>query len=352
MKESTAPKAVATALLDSGDPGLALLEVDTGPLRAVFLPSVGGRLLSLRVDGHELLWVNPRIFDTAFRALVPRSAWPAVDGSFSSWTNVGGSKTWPAPQGWDGNQQWAGPPDAVLDSGQWSLTTTELPGELTVTMVSPHDPRTGLCITREFTFTAESTSFHETIRFLNISNRKVQWSAWEVVQTDTSAGGVVEVRVSSDAPPIDLGRYAGTTEVSVADGIARLRVAPGVAKVGFPSATGHVAWSGADGGILQLTVRVDEDAFYPDGGSRVELWTQSPLQQPLGQLDGFHPDAWLVEMEVLSPLHRLGPGESADFAIKWNSGSRAASCERPTNTSEVPKKGTSPWEDSLTAPGQ
>lgn len=38
------------------------------------------------------------------------------DGTFASWTNVGGSKTRPAPQGWDGDDQLPGPPDPVLDS--------------------------------------------------------------------------------------------------------------------------------------------------------------------------------------------------------------------------------------------
>lgn len=309
--------AVTSAWLDSGDPDLALFEVDNGPLRAVFLPSVGGRLLSLRAGGHELLWVSPRIFDASLRVLKPRAAWPVVDGTFPSWTNVGGSKTWPAPQGWDGNNQWPGPPDAVLDSGQWSLTTTQLPDALTVTMVSPHDPWTGLCITREFTFPAGSASFRESIRFLNSSQRDVEWSLWEVAQTDTSAGGAVDVAVSTDAAPIDLGRYSGSTDVTVADGVARLPVEPGVAKFGFPTATGRVAWTGPDGESLQLTVEVGEAARYPDGGSRVELWTQSPLPQPLDTLDGFHPDAWLVELEVLSPLYKLGPSESADFAITW-----------------------------------
>ncbi|WP_426228648.1 hypothetical protein [Pseudarthrobacter sp. DSP2-3-2b1] len=324
MKEPTAPGTVTSTHLDSGDPDLVLLEVDTGPLRAVFLPSVGGRLLSLRIEGRELLWVNPRIFDASFKALVPRGAWPVVDGTFPSWTNVGGSKTWPAPQGWDGNHQWPGPPDAILDSGRWSLTTTQLPEELTVTMVSPHDPRTGLCITREFKFDAGSTSFHESIRFLNVSTRDVEWSLWEVVQTDTSAGGVVNVSVCTDAAPIDLGRYSGSVEVSVGDGVARLQVAPGVAKFGFPNATGRVAWWGGGGERLQLTVEVDEAARYPDQGSRVELWTQSPLPKPLGQLDGFHPDAWLVELEVLSPLYKLRPSESADFDIRWDACCRTA----------------------------
>ena len=38
------------------------------------------------------------------------------DGSLGAWKNYGGAKTWPAPQGWDNDQQWHGPPDPVLDT--------------------------------------------------------------------------------------------------------------------------------------------------------------------------------------------------------------------------------------------
>ncbi|MHC6231976.1 hypothetical protein ACX5I6_20805 [Arthrobacter sp. MMS24-T111] len=307
--------------IDSGDPALSLMKVETGAFRAIFLPSVGGRLLSLRVDGNELLWVNPRIFDRSFRALQPRSAWPVCDGTFKSWTNVGGSKTWPAPQGWGGDHQWPGPPDDVLDAGSWSLTTKRDLDSLVVTMVSPHDLRTGLCITREFTFTAGSSGFHERIRFLNVSGRVVEWSLWEVAQTDTSTGGVVDVSVSTHAEPVDLGQYAGSADITFQDNTARMLISPGVAKFGFPNATGRVAWTGPTGEKLQLSVDVHDGATYPDGGSRVEVWTQSPLREPLPSLDGFHPDAWLVELEVLSPLYKLAPGESADFEITWDTAS-------------------------------
>lgn len=188
-----------------------------------FLPSVGGRLLSLRVDGRELLSVNPRIFDTTFKALLPRSAWPAVDGTFWPWTNVGGSKISLAPQGRGGDHQWPGPPDDLLDAGPWSSTTSINSKALVVTLVSPHDRHTGLCITRDFTFTANSPSFDQTIRFLNISDRIVHWSLWEVAQTNTSAGGGVNVPVSTNSARLDLGQYAGSVDIAVRDGTAGCR---------------------------------------------------------------------------------------------------------------------------------
>jgi hypothetical protein len=42
----------------------------------------------------------------------------------------------------------------------------------------------------------------------------------------------------------------------------------------------------------------------------------------LDTLGGLHPDAWLVELEVLSPLHTIDPGEQADFAIMWEARGR------------------------------
>jgi len=303
--------------IDSGDPALALIRISTGRLAAVFLPGVGGRLLSLRLDGAEVLWVNPAIFASDFTCLQPRATWAAIDGTFSSWTNVGGSKTWPAPQGWENDSQWPGPPDELLDAGVWAANIEPSPGKLTVTMVSPDDARTGLRITRRFTFSEDSTNFDEDITFTNIGGSPVRWSIWEVAQVASVEGGSVVVTQNDDSPPLDLGRYAGDIEMSVHNGAATLPIVAGVAKFGFPAATGTVAWLSTSGVGLSLTVAVSETATYPDGGSRVELWTQSPLPKPLTDPEGLHPDAWLVELEVLSPLVTMQPEGSSNFQVRW-----------------------------------
>ena len=309
---------------DSGDHELPLFEVRSGSLAAVFLPTVGGRLLSLRVGGHELLWVNPKLFDSDLRVVVPRAEWPEIDGSFASWTNVGGSKTWPAPQGWDGPAQWPGPPDAVLDSGNWTISTSQSVDRLTVKMTSPADLRTGLQVTRSFEFLEHATGMNQTITFRNITDRSVRWSMWEVVQTNTAPSdgvlGVVEVELATDSLPLDLGRYVGAPMVHVEDGTARFHIVSGVAKFGFPAAAGTVRWCDPSGRTLELAAAIDESAEYPDGGSRVELWTQSPVAEPISGLSGLHPDAWLVELELLSPLVTIEPDEEAQFSIDWRVG--------------------------------
>jgi hypothetical protein len=304
--------------IDSGDPALALLRINTGRLAAVFLPGVGGRLLSLRLDGTEILWVNPAIFSDDFICTRPRASWPRIDGTFSSWTNVGGSKTWPAPQGWENDSQWPGPPDAVLDAGVWNAKVDISPGSLTVSMVSPNDTRTGLQVTRCFTFREGSTNFDEEISFTNVSDRPVRWSMWEVAQVATAMGGGVVVEQHGARAPLDLGHYAGEVTMSIQDGAAILPIVEGVAKFGFPAATGLVTWVSSEGVSLSLKVDVTETATYPDGGSRVELWTQSPHSEPLADPPGLHPDAWLVELEVLSPLYTLKPESSSHFSVHWD----------------------------------
>lgn len=313
-------------LRDSGDPELELREINTDRMTLVFLPSVGGRMLSLRVDGRELLWQNPHFFDSELRAQRPRSSWRSVDGTFASWSNVGGSKSWPAPQGWGGDGEWAGPPDAVLDSGRWTWYDSEWPdGGSIITMTSPDDPRTGLRMRRRFIVPASGSVFSETISLTNVSDRTVTWAAWEVCQVATTprdAGrGVVRIAVDDDAAPLNQGDYRGTLEWSrTPSGSIEVPVQDVVAKRGFPTATGSIAWIDVDGATLELRF-APQDRAYPDGGSRAELWMQAPVAEPIAELSGLHPDAYLAELEVLGPLTELEPGETTHHWIRWEAAS-------------------------------
>jgi hypothetical protein len=290
-------------------------------LRSSFLPKVGGRLLSLRVDGRELLWQNPWYFADELRALRQRSDWPELDGTFSTWANIGGSKTWPAPQGWEGDDQWAGPPDPILDSGAWSWAESEWPdGGLIITMTSPDDPRTGLRVRRHFVIPAVGVQFNQTMSLTNTSPRTVTWAAWEVCQVRTAPisgrRGVVRVPVSGDDAPLAQGDYHGVLTWRRVERFIEIPAQEVVAKRGFANATGSVSWSDVDGAGLELRF-TPEARPYPDGGARVEVWMQTPLENPLPELSGLHPDAHLAELEVLGPLTKLAPGQSTHYGIRW-----------------------------------
>lgn len=304
---------------------LPLTVVEASRLRLVFAPTRGGRLLSLRVDGLELLWQNPALLTSELTPAVPVSEWPKGDGPMSTWANVGGSKTWPAPQGWSGPGEWAGPPDRVLDSGAYEVTVSsaEPNGAVAVELTSGDDPRSGLRILRRFVVPSDGLAFSQETTFTNVSDRAERWSVWEVCQVDTARGvghGVYEAGVVvplGSGRALDLGTWFGGVEAATSEGVVRLPVGTAVAKRGFADVPGIVSYRGPDGSGLSMCQTRVPGAEYPDGGAQIEVWLQTPTHAPISELGGLHPSADLVELELLGPLVRLQPGESTSTRIRW-----------------------------------
>jgi hypothetical protein len=148
--------------------------LENGLVQLGFLPELGGRLLSFRVAGRELLWRNDALVTPAL-APVGHEFGPN-DGEMGDWRNYGGDKTWPAPQGWGGPDEWPGPPDPVLDSGPYTVDATAD----SVTMTSAPDPRTGLCLTRQFTL--RDTGYLLELTATNVSSQNKRWALWNVTQ--------------------------------------------------------------------------------------------------------------------------------------------------------------------------
>ena len=95
----------------------------------------------------------------------------------STWPNYGGSKTWPAPQGWDNEDQWHGPPDLVLDSGRYTVEALAASEEQAIVRVrSPRDLRTGIQISRQLALRRGSSHATLHLEMLNISARPRTWS--------------------------------------------------------------------------------------------------------------------------------------------------------------------------------
>lgn len=295
------------------------LVVDNGDLRIVFWPGCGGRLISLRIRGREVLWANPAYLDGGPALTKPREDWPPLDGTMASWANVGGSKTWPAPQGWSGPAEWAGPPDPILDSGVWSCRSTVDRDGAHVRMTSPFDPRTGLVVEREFRVPEAGSEFRQLNRFTNAGEQAVRWSIWEVCQVDASLpGSLVRVGADDDRPPRVLLSVVGAPELGdLVEDEWVIPIVDTIGKLGFPSANRHIALVRPDGLALQICFDAESATGYPDGGCRAGLWLQFPLDAPVPELDGLHPDARLVELEVLGPLADLEPGESKELELTW-----------------------------------
>lgn len=279
--------------------------LDNGVVRLGFVPALGGRLLSFRYRGTELLWRNRLLLDDDLAAVGGHVIRPN-DGCMGDWVNYGGDKTWPAPQGWDGPGQWAGPPDPVLDSGPYTVDLAD-----GVTMTSGADPRTGLRLTRRFSLTAGGYTLDLTAT--NVSRRPVRWALWNVTQFPGGGDVFVALR-DNPAPVVDLVAGTGNPRWSAVDGGALVPAQDVVGKLGFPGAAGTLSYERDD---LRTTFRFDVDpaATYPDIGSPVEVWLEHLLPEPLAALGDLDPPAHIVECEVLGPLTDLAPGASAELTI-------------------------------------
>lgn len=277
-------------------------------LDLAFLPDAGGRLVSLRFRGRELLWQNPRLISPELNLLaLPKDLPPELDQA--SWHNFGGAKTWPAPQ-----DRWGGPPDPVLDGGPYELSVEA--GRVVLT--SADDPRTGLRIVRRFDLDA-TNGFSQLARLENRGDAAVTWAPWEVCQVRTTPTGQVNADLGAGGEVLDLGRYVGDPQFSRDRRGVRIGVQPVVAKWGFTGPLSRIGYAG-EAGTLTLSFADEPAAAYPDGGCRAQVWMQHAVDAPIESLAGWQPDADLLELEVLGPLRSLEPGEAAELSICWTVG--------------------------------
>ena len=304
------------------------VRLSNGIIDAVCVPEIGGRLMQFNLGPHDYLFMNPELLGKRFSFEEH-----AGDGTILQWKNYGGAKTWPAPQGWDGEGQWPGPPDPVLDSGRYQSETSQDDASASVLMTSPPDERSGLRIRRLLSLDASSSRLLLDLSFENISNRTIRWSIWDVAQMSClTAGGApnddcwlyiptdpnrerpYEMMFGDDNPQYQLDAENGLLAVQY-QGVG--------GKIGVHSPAGWIAFADRRAGfVLCMQFPYEPEAEYPDNGATVECWTESPgAPSPIPIRSPGH----ILEAEVLSPLFTLGPGEVASERVTWS----AAYCPAP-----------------------
>jgi hypothetical protein len=303
-------------------------------VRLALVPDIGGRVMAYDLGGTPLLYINS---DLAGKLFTPEEN--QGDGSLGAWKNYGGDKTWPAPQGWDTDEQWHGPPDNVLDSGRYTLDALEATdGEATARMTSPPDARTGLQITRQFALRPGSSRVSVDLTFRNIAQRTVRWSIWDVVQLNA------ERRQADGTRGPDRRRIITTpaNEHSIFprgfrvlfgaddnpqwhvrdDGLFEASYQYHIGKVAIDSPGNWIAFSSMDeDSAFVLSFETEPGAYYPDGGASVEIWTVGTGQ--VGNLHYEDSGIYHMEAEVLGPIYALAPGDQASFPLEWG----ACRCE-------------------------
>ena len=146
------------------------IELSNDELSVGLTPSIGGRIMSLKYQGQEMLFVDPLHTGETFSPQDWRSLSEAKKKmGFRVW---GGDKTWVAPQ-----SSWLeGIPPLDLDAAPYALTLTEHE----VQMSSPVCRETGLQIIRHVSLIDGKVRLCEELH--NRSSQAVSRGLWNVTQ--------------------------------------------------------------------------------------------------------------------------------------------------------------------------
>jgi len=301
-----------------------VLENDLVRLHVV--PDVGGRVIQYALGEKEFFWVNP--------ALTGKTSPKTGLDPDGGWLNYGGDKLWPAPQGWDNDRQWPGPPDAVLDGQPYRAETDLEPAAIRLT--SRDDPRSGIRFSRRIRLHPRSSRVSVEATMTNIDDKPRRWGIWAHTQLDAGLPGSDDYnRLMRAWCPINpqshfergyqviFGEKDNPSfEVDAKRRLLKVSYQYKVGKIGLDSHAGWVATvDGRRGDVFVQRFKFEPEREYPDGAS-VEFWHNG-----LGRIYAYNkwmemPDSraenpYVFESEVLSPFARLRPGESYTWTYDW-----------------------------------
>lgn len=310
--------------------GWDALRMSNGLLTLHVVPSIGGRVIQLELGSHAYFSIHPQLAGK----VVP----PKESAFGATWKNYGGDKIWPAPQGWQNDHQWPGPPDPILDAGPYTAQRVPgAPGEISLQLTSEPDTNSGLQIGRTIRIEKDTSRVQLDLFMRNVSQRTVRWSIWEITQHDATDEhhprefardfwAYCPIHPCSIFPSgfnymFGLVNHPAFT-VDRKRGLLRVHYRYLVGKVGLDSPAGWLA----------VINRANRHAFfetfdyvpgvpYADNAS-VEFWLQGPgdfinNQEIISMPADPEMTPYLMESEVVSPLTTLKPGEEYHFHLCW-----------------------------------
>jgi len=311
-------------------------------LKLHIAPQLGGRIIQMELNHYDFFFVNP--------GLEGKEPDAKLLDEYGPWLNFGGEKIWPAPQGWDTPEQWPGPPDPVFDGGIYTVTETGSDGRNQIRLTSMPDYYTGLQIVKDVFLSEERSEVIVNATFINVSETPREWAVWPVFQLNTLNYSAEKLyRVTCPVNPEsrfekgfkEMHGIVNNPQYSL-NGHGNLVVEYKylVGKVGVDSNGNWVAFHDLKSGKVLVTAYEYQDkASYPENTS-VQIWTQGKgTIYSRNRLTDF-PDDYIanppyLEIELLSPLYKLMPGESASFQYRI----LAATIPKDTNVKCVNKTG-------------
>ena len=284
-------------------------------------PHLGGRMIQLEMEDHEFFFVNS--------LLAGKEPDSTRLGGNGTWLNFGGEKIWPAPQGWDSSDQWPGPPDPVLDSGEYALSANNKTGNA-LKLTSPFDRYTGLQITKEVSVSETRSEVNVRATFKNRGNVVKNWSVWSVLQMNASEERTGQYQIV--CPVNQDSKFSNGYKIM--HGLVnnpQYQVDPHgnmvvsyqylVGKVGLDTDSNWIAYIDTKSGkVFVLMFQYQKDKPYPDD-TCVQIWTAGRgIIYSRNLIKEHKNDKELnppyMEMELLSPLQEIQPGKSIQFEYR------------------------------------
>ncbi|MGH9403613.1 MAG: DUF4380 domain-containing protein [Terriglobia bacterium] len=303
--------------------GWKTIRLSNGIVDLFIVPDLGGRIIQLRFGSQDFFYVNPRHQGRIYP--------PEENCSAAGWKNYGGSKVWPAPQGWESKGQWPGPPDPVLDGGVYTWRVLEEgPHSVAIYLESPPDGYTGLTFSREIRVVKNLSTIQILHSMRNTSPQRVRWAIWQVTQHAADSPLVVY------APARRFRQVYGDkiferAALDTENGLWKLEYANQVAKFAVEAEQGWLATvHRREQAALIEQFQIFPGEPYPDGAP-IEIWVNGegtytiPAGRtgPMDRIDrvdmasdpnGCDP---FIETEILSPLIELNPGQEYSFSVTW-----------------------------------
>ena len=294
------------------------------------VPEIGGRIIQYKLGDYGFFWVNEEL---AGKAIAESRVGPNGE-----WLNYGGDKLWPAPQGQATDQQWPGPPDAVLDGGPYTAEIIKENGRLVgIRMTSEEDKRSGIQFSREFKISEGTTHVGIKATMKNIDTKVRRWGIWAITQFDTSNrhGEGYNKNYWTYCPinPNSMFHQGYNVMLGLVGHLSykpdyenqmmRVHYDYRVGKIGMDCSGSWLATlDGTDGYCFVHRFTYEAEKSYPDDAS-VEFWLngQGELvawgREVIKMPESLKETPYLMESEILSPFAALSPGESYTFRYDW-----------------------------------
>lgn len=311
-KQEAAPKQVA--LPETGFHGWNSLILQNTYVRLDVVPELGGKIMGYELLGSQIIWHD----STRAGQVVTDQGY----GPGQKFFNPGGAKVWPAPQGWSGAGEWPGPPDNILDGSPYEAVSSDS----LITVTSPKDDgegRTGLQFKNAYSLVPNSSMVKLNLTMTNVVDRPVTWSLWHLATVPVDRNSAAYVPAGKGDWRVMFGDPANPQWQDGENGLFQARYAQKVGKVGIKTREGWAAWHDADHGVaFVMLFPLKKGAKYPDGGSTFEIWTSGAGTVHSNNQDTvyeYKPEEAMMELEVMGPLTRLNPGETATMDVTWAS---------------------------------